>query len=768
MALDFKAIEQIFEAAAAEGRYILLEHEVYGILAAAGLNVPAHRCYREIKEITTESLEAIPGDEVVVKVVSPDIQHKTEFGGIRIVRRTEAAVREVMEDYCQRAAAMNLTPVGALVCEKVNLFQGPGREYLLSLRVDRAFGPVIAFGMGGVLTEYWGENLKEGRSLTVRTTADISGDGPRVARGVVDETVAGDFLAGRVRGQAGPLVPPGTTEKALLMMKDLAEAFSPLCPDSKWTLEELEVNPLAVDSWGRLVGLDGLGHFSDHSYQIQPRPVEALKSLLEPTSILVIGASGKSVNPGRIILNNLLESERYSAKNIYLLHGREQEIAGVKCYAKPEDLPEGIDMAVVTIPASEQAVELIDTLAQQNKVRTFTLISSGFGETEGGKNLQKSLEQTITSTRTRADGGILMNGPNCLGIVSAPGDYNTFFLPQHKLPIHKDRIGGANLASVSQSGAFLVCQISHLGSYITPRYSISFGNQVDVSVSDYMHYFAQDEAVQVIAVYIEGFQPYDGLALLKAAQTARAAGKSVIIYKTGRTKAGAAAASSHTAAIAGDYAVARHCFAEVGIKVAPDLETFNEWCVAFSLLGAKAVTGRDVAVITNAGFETTVGSDRLGTLKLAEFTDQTWKRMKKALPDGIIDFRNPVDATPICPTEGYLECIRAMETDPQVDNLLVSCVPATPVVNVLPPGDKHNENLYAKESFGMGLIDVFKNTDKPMVVCIDAGKIYDPLIELLLDHGVPTYRKIDRAMQALDAFVDDRLGANRKGRDGSA
>jgi acyl-CoA synthetase (NDP forming) len=757
MALDFKAIEQIFEAAAAEGRYTLLEHEVYGILAAAGLNVPAHRHYREIKEITTDSLEEIPGEDVVVKVVSPDIQHKTEFGGIRVVRRTEAAVREVMESYCQRAAAKKMKPVGALVCEKINLFQGPGREYLLSLRVDRAFGPVIAFGMGGVLTEYWGENLKEGRSLTVRTTADISGDGPRVARGVVNETVAGDFLAGRVRGQAGPLVPPGTTENALLIMKDLSEAFSPLCPDSKWTLEELEVNPLAVDSWGRLVVLDGLGHFSDHHYKIQPRPVKALKSLLEPKSILVIGASGKGINPGRIILNNLLASDRYSAENIYLLHNTEEKIAGVKCYATADALPEGIDMAVVTIPASEKAVQLIDELAQKNKVRTFTLISSGFGETEGGKDLQKGLEQTITTTRNRADGGILMNGPNCLGIVSEPGDYNTFFLPAHKLPIHKGRIGGSNLASVSQSGAFLVCQISHLGHYMTPRYSISFGNQVDVSVSDYVHYFARDDAVQVISIYIEGFQPYDGLALLKAAQVARAAGKSVIVYKTGRTKAGAAAASSHTAAIAGDYAVARHCFAEVGIKVTPDLETFNEWIVAFSLLGNKDVTGRQVAVITNAGFETTVGSDRLGTLSLAEFTKKTWTRMTKALPDGIIDFRNPVDATPICPTEAYLECIRAMEADVHVDNLLISCVPATPVVNVLPPGDGHKEDLYAKDSFGMGLVEIFRKTRKPMVVCIDAGMIYDPLVELLLDNGVPTYRKIDRAMVALDAFVDDRL-----------
>jgi len=314
VALDRKAIEAIFSQADQEGRHILLEHEVYAILAAAGLLVPAHKFFTSLQDVTEKALANIPGDEVVVKVVSPNILHKTEFGGIRIVRRTEAAVREVLEDYNRKASAKSLGSVGALVCEKVNLFRGSGREYLLSLRVDRAFGPVIAFGLGGVLTEYWGENLKEGRSLTVRTTADLSGDGPRIAREVVDTTVAGDFLAGRVRGQDGPLVPPGTADRSLLAMKDLAEAFSPLCGDSPWTLEELEVNPLAVDSWGRLVGLDGLGHFSKHKYQIKPRPVKALRSLLDPKSILVIGASGKSVNPGRIILRNLVIGEIFGGQ----------------------------------------------------------------------------------------------------------------------------------------------------------------------------------------------------------------------------------------------------------------------------------------------------------------------------------------------------------------------------------------------------------------------------------------------------------------------
>ncbi len=755
MTLEKGPIEAVLEKAASQGREVLLEHEVYALLSLAGLDVPAHAFFSRPEEVTDRVLEDLPGTQVVVKVVSPEILHKTEFGGVRFLPKEAGAVRAALEDFQARAARQGLGDVGALVCEKADLAGGLGGELLLSLRVDRAFGPVLAFGMGGILTEYWGKNLRPGRSLAVRSTLGM--DEAEAAR-TVAATVAGDFLAGRTRGQEEPLVKPGTAEKALLAFSELAEAFSPLSKESPWTLEEIEINPLAVDRKGRLLALDGLGRFSRAKFTPRPRPFHKLKALLEPSSVLVIGASGSSMNPGRIILRNLLSSPRYSPENLYLLHPKETEIDGVRCYASPEDLPGGIDMAVVTIPAGENTVKLIEDLALKGKVETFTLITSGFGETEAGKALQKKLEEAVLATREREDGGVLVNGPNCLGIVSAPGDYNTFFLPPYKLAIHKGRAGGANLASVSQSGAFLVVQISRIGRFITPRYSISFGNQVDVSVSDYLRYLAGDDPVQVISIYVEGFQPYDGRNLLQGAREARAAGKRVILYKTGRTAAGAKAASSHTAAIAGDYAVAEQCFRQAGILVAPDLETFEEWTQVFSLLGGKEVRGNRAGVITNAGFETTVASDRLGILELAEFSPETWERMKPGLPKGIIDYRNPVDTSPLCDTRGFLECVRAMEADPGVDCLLVSAVPCTPALENLPPGPDHKENLYSDSSFAAGLARIFQETRKPLVAVVDAGEVYDPLVQYLQDKGIPTFRKIDRAMSALSTFVEDRLG----------
>ena len=751
--IDVAGIGEVLREAEAEDRRELVEPEVYRILEAAGVAVPAFVTFAAAKEITPRALAPIPTPLAVVKVVSPAIKHKTEFGGVRVVECDAEQIREIHRDFERLAEVQDLGPIRTLVCEKVEMKEGPAAELLLSLRMDRGFGPSVAFGLGGVLTEYWGRSLKEGRAAVTRATSGLD---RRSIEEMIAGTVAADFLAGRLRGQRERLVEPGAAEEAVETFADLARAFSPRAGTS-WTLEELEVNPLVIDATGRLVALDGIGRFSRVKRQPLPRPVEAIKALLEPRSVLVVGASSRSLNPGRIILRNLLSSSRYTAQNVHLVHPAGGEIEGVPCVRDLEELPDGIDMAILTVPAGEKTVDLIEELTVRGKVRTFTLITSGFGETEKGRRLQERLERIIRESRTRPDGGILVNGPNCLGIISAPGDYNTFFLPPYKLAIHKDRAGGANLASVSQSGAFLVCQISRLGEYITPRYSISFGNQVDVSVADYVSYMAGEEQVQVISVYVEGFQEYGGEELLNAGRRARDKGKTLIIYKTGRTEAGAKAASSHTAAIVGNYTLVQQCFEHMGALVAPDLETFEEWTQVFALLGEKEVTGTGLGMITNAGFETTVGSDRLGRLRLVEFGKETWARMHGLLPEGIIDFRNPVDTSPQCDTAGFMGCVEAMDEDPAVECLLVSAVPCTPALDNLPAGEGHPDDLAGADSYASRLIRFFARTRKPLVTVVDAGATYDPLVDRLRRGGLPVFRKIDRAAQALSVFVAHRL-----------
>ncbi|RKZ06334.1 hypothetical protein DRQ05_04945 [bacterium] len=157
--------------------------------------------------------------------------------------------------------------------------------------------------------------------------------------------------------------------------------------------------------------------------------------------------------------------------HIYLLHPKASEIDGCKVVKELDEVPEEIDMLVFTIPADETAMKMLEEIVDKGIAHTITLISGGFAETEKGKSLEDRLRSAIVKARKRPDGGVAVNGPNCMGIVSRPGGYNTFFLPEYKLPM-RGPFGG-RCAVVSQSGAYIVTLMSNLDKIFNPRYMIT-------------------------------------------------------------------------------------------------------------------------------------------------------------------------------------------------------------------------------------------------------------------------------------------------------
>jgi acyl-CoA synthetase (NDP forming) len=349
---------------------------------------------------------------------------------------------------------------------------------------------------------------------------------------------------------------------------------------------------------------------------------------------------------------------------------------------------------------------------------------------------------------------VILNGGNCLGIVSNPGGYNTFFLPKYKLPFTPAR--GDNLAAVSQSGAYLVTQASTFDGVLNPRYSISVGNQVDLTIGDYLSYLVDEDGLSVFAVYVEGFQPSDGLQFLQATQRAAVMGKAVLLYKAGRSPEGARAASSHTASMVGDYDTAAALATQAGAVVCDTLDRFQDLTLAFTLLWSRVPQGNRVGVVSNAGFEATTAADRLGALRLADLLPETLTNMTSALPEDVIDAHNPLDVTPVTNTDGFVRCVELMAADPNVDCLVISPVPPTPALNNLAPSDQHRENAFEPASLPSRLSSFYKQATKPMVFCVDSGPLYDPMVRILLDAGAPCYRHIDRAMSALSAFVSSK------------
>jgi acyl-CoA synthetase (NDP forming) len=515
-------------------------------------------------------------------------------------------------------------------------------------------------------------------------------------------------------------------------------------------LDELEVNPLVLTTDGRWVAADGKARIAGPPPARARRPLRKIRALLHPKSAAVVGASASWLNPGRIILRNLKHAEGLRYGHLHAVHPSQQEIDGIPCVARIEDLPEAVDLAVVAVPA-EAARDAIRALAAPGRAESIILIPGGFAEI-GAAGLESEIVAALEASRARDDEGPVLVGGNCLGIVSR-GQYNTFFLPHYKLPFHD--APGDDLVAVSQSGAYLVSLTSNLDGIVFPRASISFGNQMDLTVADFVEHFAGDDSVGVLACYVEGFKPGDGARFVEGARAVTARGRRVIAYKAGRTALGAEAAKSHTASLAGDYAVAKDLLEDAGVIVAETLDMFEDYVKVFTLLAGRPAGGRRLGVLSNAGFECATVMDRLYALAPAAFSQETRARLQACLP-AIAHAENPVDATPMADTKALTAAAAAILDDPGVDALLVSPIPVTPNLENLPPdlAGAHAENMYAPGSLPQELLRLFAGTRKPMAVSVDSGRLYDDFVTVLQRGGIPVYRKIDRASRALSAFCE--------------
>lgn len=750
-----KRITRILTAALEQGRNQLLEDEVYGLLD--GLGVPTARRFLwnpEDGKIRTSSshplslrkaLAELPGEKVVLKIQSPDILHKTEAGGLRVCKKEEVKAEAEALWKRVKASSPKARLVDILVMEWVDHDTDLGHELILGWRWDRDFGPVLFLGAGGLLTEWFNE-VTRGSSLVIRSARLF--DKEQIRREIcAHPTLRVFFAPSRLHPEDGP-IPCDVLLDILEKLSRLGPSQETIGPEMR-DLVELEINPMVRSRDGRLVALDGLGRVDAIPAPRPPRPVKKIRKLLYPSSVAILGASTRSLNPGRIILRNLKVADGIPYGHLYAVHPSQSSIDGVPCYPSVDKLPEKVDLAIISVPA-QGAVDAIKDLAEGNHAETIILIPGGFGE-RGRSDLVDAIKTSLREARDRGDGPVLLGG-NCLGIVSHV--YNTFFLPQYKLPFRG--LFGQNLAAISQSGAYLVTLSSNLDGIVFPRASISYGNEMDLTVADFVEYYVDKEPeAQTLAVYVEGFHPLDGYRLAGLARRLREQGRTLILSKGGKTALGARAAASHTASMAGDYSVARSILEAEGVVVPATLNQFEDYVKVFTLLGERRPAGRRVAIITNAGFEAAAALDRLFGLEVAEFSKETVEALRKRLPD-IAHTENPVDATPMATTEDFIGAVEIMIEDKGVDAVVVSAVPVTPALEDLAPDltGVHPENIYNLSSLPQEFIRLFRKSRKPIVAAVDSGRLYDPLVVVLERGGIPVYRKIDRASRALSYFCN--------------
>ncbi len=734
---------KIVEAARSDGRDNLLETEGLELLRAIGIAVPECVFVRDAAQLGEGDLRALPGFEVVVKVVSPEVLHKSDEGGVVFAAKEVNSVKQTIQSMEEAFDGRDVR--GYLLVECVEYDPSLGGELLMSARWTDDFGPVVTYGAGGVYTEFLAENFRASRDVAIASAEDLS---PASAEALIRGVAVTKLLTGELRGQDERIAMHQIIE-TLLKFGALARETM---PD---VLSEFEVNPFVI-SEGRLVPLDVLARCAlATAAKPASRPVRKLKNLFEPKSIAFVGVSER-MNPGRVSLINTLRAG-FERERVYVVKPGSDTIEGCACYPDLESLPEKVDKLVLAVAAG-QVPEMLAVILEKQLAENVVLIPGGIGETEGSTAIVEKLHHALAKARDSDWRGPLLVGANSMGVRSVPGRYDTTFLPERKLPMPEAPL--APIAYISQSGAFYGAKGGKVG--LAPRYAISVGNQTDLTIGDYLAYLKDDPKLEIFAIYVEGFQPLDGARFLSAAREISKRGKTIVLYRAGRTAEGQSASASHTASIAGDYAVTRQLAESAGVIVCDTTDDFEDMVKLFAFLGSKTVNGSRLGAISNAGFECVSISDHLTDLRLTEFTEPTKTGLrallKEARLDEVIDVRNPVDITPIMPDAPFEKAVRLVLEDDNVDVALVACVPLTGALQTLAPGDSHAEDIYAENSVAMRLVRLKDQVDKPWVVAVDGGPLYDPMARLLEEHGIPTFRTADRALRLLTRFCGAKIG----------
>jgi len=540
-------------------------------------------------------------------------------------------------------------------------------------------------------------------------------------------------------------------QRALTSVESLADVVLALaalgraaCPTP---VLECEINPLAVTTTG-LVALDVLVRLGTAPRaSTAPRPLRKLSSLLAPRTVAIAGVS-EQMNPGHIILRNLLR-EGFPAEAITIIKPDTAQIDGCRAVGALADIGAPVDLLVLAVGAKHVPGLLLDVIHHQ-RADAVIVIPGGLEEKAGGAAALHAVRQALAASRATPWGGPLINGGNCLGVRSLPGKYDTLFIPPHKMPPRPAEV--SPVALISQSGAFAVAKSGKLGAP-NPKYIVTVGNQMDVTVGDYLTWLADDPDIRVFGVYVEGFRPGDGLETFRAAGRVVASGRTVVLYRAGRTPAGSAASASHTASMAGDYVATRELAFAAGVRLVESLEAFEDTVRLAVALDARRPRGLRLGAVSNAGFECVAMADSLGPFELATLSSSTRARLatlfEAAHIDGVVDVHNPLDLTPMAGDEAFVEAARLILEDEQVDLGLIGCVPLTPALDTLPPGPDHGEDVHRPTAVVARLAALGRASAKPFVLVVDAGTQYDAMAQALETAGLVTFRTADRALRAL-------------------
>ncbi len=453
-----------------------------------------------------------------------------------------------------------------------------------------------------------------------------------------------------------------------------------------------------------------------------------LHDILAPTGIAVVGASADPTKRGYKAMVGLIK-DGYRGE-IYPVNPKADMILGVKAWPSVTAIPGNPELALICTPAA--TVPGLIAECGRRGIKGAVILASGFAETgEEGAELEREMME-----RARAH-GVRIIGPNTSGIFNLHHRVNLLSL---------DNVKPGDVGIISQSGNMLLSlalEAQHNGQVGFSTY-VGPGNQSDIGFNDYLRYLGEDHHTRVATLYVEGFR--DGRKFLEVAREV-AAMKPVVVYKSGSTAAGQKAASSHTGALAGSYAMTVDLLKQSGVSVVHQSDEILPVAEGLGLL--QKARGKRVAVVSDGGGQATIASDRLteAGLELAELSEETRQRLREVLfPQAStvnpVDVAGSTDANPSL----LATCMEIVAADDNVDSVFL-------VGMFGGYSQRFAESLLGDEMRGAeAMVDLSNATEKPLVIYSLYTPVRLPALRRLHEAGLPVYASIEHAVRVLSAL----------------
>ncbi|WP_276253473.1 acetate--CoA ligase family protein [Halomontanus rarus] len=440
-----------------------------------------------------------------------------------------------------------------------------------------------------------------------------------------------------------------------------------------------------------------------------------LSQLFAPETVAVVGATDREGAVGRAILENLRDD---FAGEVVPVNPNREAVLGMTCYPDVASAP-SVDLGVVVVPPPI-VVDSVRELGEAG-VRNVVVITAGFGET-GSEGAAR--ERDLRSVADEFDLNLV--GPNSLGVMNTAVDMNATFGPENALE--------GSVSFMSQSGAFITAVLDWANDQgIGFRDVVSLGNKTVLDETDFVREWGDSEETDVIIGYLEGID--DGRDFIDTASEVTDE-TPIVLVKSGRTEAGASAASSHTGAIAGSERAYETGLEQAGVLRAASVQELFDYARALSGLPVPETDG--VAVVTNAGGPGVLTTDAIGDsgLDMASFTDETIDALAEAMPEEA-NVYNPIDAIGDADVERFDEALDIALSDPNVGAAVVVSAPTA----VLDYADLAEVVIERTAEYG-----------KPVVTSMMGGARSRAAEETLRESGIPNYFDPARAVSGLDAL----------------